>query len=161
MIKTFTIIFSALLVLGCAPAGNSLASDPSYPARVVAVADGNAITVLDAGNNQIQILLYGIDCPERRQPYGNRARQATADAIHGKTVNVHPIEADGYGRTLALVAAPGREMLNSWLVKEGLAWVYPQYCKREDICDRLLELEQEAKENKAGLWADGKSEKGN
>ncbi|MDR1243357.1 MAG: hypothetical protein LBM00_11345 [Deltaproteobacteria bacterium] len=32
-------------------------------------------------------------------------------------------------------------MINSWLVKEGLAWVYPQYCKRADICDRLRELE--------------------
>jgi endonuclease YncB( thermonuclease family) len=45
-------------------------------------------------------------------------------------------------------------MLNSWLVKEGFAWVYPQYCKRADICDRLRELEAAARESKAGLWRD-------
>jgi endonuclease YncB( thermonuclease family) len=48
----------------------------------------------------------------------------------GKDVNVHPVDVDRYGRTVALVAAPGREMLNSWLVKEGLTWVYPQFCTR-------------------------------
>jgi endonuclease YncB( thermonuclease family) len=132
-------------------------SSLAFEARVVSVADGDTITVLDADNTQIRIRLYGIDCPERRQPFGNRARQATADAVMGKTVNVHPIETDRYGRTVAVVAAPGREMLNSWLVKEGLAWVYPQYCKQADICDRLRELEQAARERKAGLWADGEA----
>jgi endonuclease YncB( thermonuclease family) len=126
----------------------------AWQARVVAVADGDTITVLDADNRQTKIRMYGIDCPERRQPYGNRARQATADAVMGKTVNIHPIETDRYGRTVALVAAPGREMLNSWLVKEGLAWVYPQFCKRADVCDRLKKLEQTARMGATGLWAD-------
>jgi endonuclease YncB( thermonuclease family) len=126
----------------------------SYKARVVSVAYGDTITVLDAGKRQIRVHLYGIDCPERWQAFGNRARQATADAVMGKDVNIHPVDVDRCGRTVALVAAPGREMLNSWLVKEGLAWVYPQFCTRADICDRLRELERDAKERKAGLWAD-------
>ncbi|MDR2056597.1 MAG: thermonuclease family protein [Desulfovibrio sp.] len=130
------------------------AAPPSYQARVVSIADGDTITVLDADNRQVKIRLYGIDCPEKRQPYGTRARQATADAVMGKTVNVHPIDTDRYGRTVALVAVPGREMLNGWLVKEGLAWVYPQFCRRADICDRLRELERAAKEGKKGLWQD-------
>jgi endonuclease YncB( thermonuclease family) len=62
-------------------------------------------------------------------------------------------EAAGYAETL--VAAPGRKALNFWLVREGLAWVHPQFCRRTDICDRLRELERTARESKAGLWADG------
>ena len=117
------------------------ASPPSiFPARVISIADGDSITVLTSDNRQIRVRLYGIDCPERKQPYGTRARQATADAVFGKEVNIHPIDTDRHGRTVALVAAPGREMLNSWLVKEGLAWVYPQFCKRADVCDRLKDL---------------------
>jgi endonuclease YncB( thermonuclease family) len=129
----------------------------AFPARVISVADGDTITVLTADHQQIRVRLYGIDCPERRQPFGNRARQATTGAVHGRDVNIHPIDTDRYGRTVALVAAPGREMLNSWLVKEGMAWVYTQYCTRADVCDRLRELEREAREKKVGLWADGKA----
>ena len=140
----------ALLFLASA----ALAAEPSYPARVISIADGDSITVLTSDNRQIRVRLYGIDCPERKQPYGTRARQATADAVMGKDVNVHPIDTDRYGRTVALVSAPGREMLNGWLVKSGLAWVYPQFCKRADICDRLRELERAARESKVGLWKD-------
>jgi endonuclease YncB( thermonuclease family) len=132
----------------------TLPAAETFTARVVSIADGDTITVLDADNRQVKVRLYGIDCPERKQPYGNRARQATADAVMGKEVNVHPISTDRYGRTVALVAAPGREMLNSWLVKEGMAWVYPQFCKRADICDRLRELEAAARAAGKGLWAD-------
>jgi endonuclease YncB( thermonuclease family) len=121
---------------------------------VISVQDGDTITVLDADNRQIKVRLYGVDCPEKGQPYGNRARRATADAVMGEEVNVHVMDTDRYGRTVALVAAPGREMLNGWLVKAGLAWVYPQFCTRADICDRLRELERAARAAKAGLWAD-------
>jgi endonuclease YncB( thermonuclease family) len=144
------LVLLALLCLALPPSAHS----DSLQARVVAVANGDTITVLDAGKRQVKIRLYGIDCPEKKQPFGNRARQATADAVMGKDVTVHPINTDRYGRTVALVAAPGREMLNSWLVKEGLAWVYPLFCRRADICDRLKELEQSARESKAGLWVD-------
>jgi endonuclease YncB( thermonuclease family) len=144
----------AIIGILFAPFVSAFAADASFTALVVSVADGDTITVLDSDKKQIKVCLYGIDCPERRQAYGNRARQATADAVMGRTVNIHPIETDRYGRTVAIVAAPGREMLNSWLVKEGLAWVYERYCNRADICDRLRELEQEARAGKAGLWAD-------
>jgi endonuclease YncB( thermonuclease family) len=131
----------------------ALAAEPSYTARVVSIADGDTITVLNADNRQIKIRLYGIDCPERKQPYGNRARQAIAKAVMGQTVNIHPMSTDRYGRTVALVAAPGREMLNTWLVKQGLAWVYERYCGA-DICDRMRQLEREASAKRKGLWAD-------
>jgi endonuclease YncB( thermonuclease family) len=126
----------------------------SFQARVVSIADGDTITVLDADKRRIKIRLYGIDCPEKGQPFGTRARQATADAVMGKDVGIRPVDTDRYGRTVALVSAPGREMLNGWLVRTGMAWVYMQHCKRADICGRLRELEREARESKSGLWAD-------
>jgi endonuclease YncB( thermonuclease family) len=119
----------------------------AFEARVVSIQDGDTITVqTEQGGKPVRVRLYGIDCPERKQPFGNRARQATAEAVMGKDVNIHQVDKkDRYGRTVAIVAAPGREALNSWLVKEGLAWVYPQFCKRADPCDRLRALEQEAR----------------
>ena len=43
--------------------------------RVVGVADGDTLTILDATNTQHKIRLADIDAPESGQPYGNRAKQ--------------------------------------------------------------------------------------
>jgi endonuclease YncB( thermonuclease family) len=144
-------ILVLILILAFPPA--ALAQD-HYSARVIGITDGDTIKVLTADKQQIKIRLYGIDCPERRQAWGNRAREAASEAVFGKDVYIYPVNTDRYGRVVAIVAAPGQENLNAWLVKSGLAWVYPQYCKRPEICDRLRALEQEAREDKIGLWAD-------
>ena len=146
---TFFIFYSFFLIL---PAhGGDLSK---FIARVIAVADGDTITVLTADNQQVKIRLYGIDCPESRQPFGNRAKQATSDAVFGKDVTVQPIETDRYGRTVGIVFMPGDETLNGLLVHEGMAWVYQQYCRQKAICDPLKELENTARSKNRGLWAD-------
>ena len=53
----------------------------------------------------MRIRLYGIDCPESKQAFGNRARQATANAVHGKDVIVRPMDKDRYGRLVGIVSA--------------------------------------------------------
>lgn len=41
--------------------------------KVIRVADGDTITILDEDNTQIKIRLYGIDCPESHQDFGTVA----------------------------------------------------------------------------------------
>lgn len=43
--------------------------------KVVRVADGDTITILDATNTQNKIRLYGIDAPEKAQDFGNKSRE--------------------------------------------------------------------------------------
>jgi endonuclease YncB( thermonuclease family) len=43
---------------------------------VVAVADGDTLTILDAGRQQRRIRLAEIDAPEKRQPFGQRSKQS-------------------------------------------------------------------------------------
>jgi len=47
--------------------------------KVVRVADGDTITILDDDNTQIKIRLYGIDCPESCQDFGTVAKKFWAD----------------------------------------------------------------------------------
>jgi micrococcal nuclease len=72
--------------------------------------------------------------------------------VLGKTVEVVPVDQDRYDRTVAVVSVDG-QCLNEALVREGLAWVYGQYCKKR-FCRDWSELEALARKNGQGLWAD-------
>ena len=125
-----------------------------YTVRVISVADGDMNTVLTANKQQAKIRLYGIDCPATGQEYVHRARAATRFAVAGKDVNVRLMDDGRQGQFAAVVEIPDVSVsLNAFLVLEGLAWVNPQLCTDEDICGPLREKEQEAREQKKGLWA--------
>ena len=55
--------------------------------RVVGVADGDTITVLDADKVQHKIRLAGIDAPEKKQPFGNRSKESLSELTFDKTVD--------------------------------------------------------------------------
>ena len=127
-----------------------------YPAwawtgKVVGVSDGDTITVLRDRHPQ-KIRLYGIDCPEKRQPFGTRAKQFTSDMVFGKAVEVDPVDTDRYGRTVAFVVV-GNRLLNEELIRSGLAWVYDRYCY-DSICDNWKNFQLRARLDKRGLWGD-------
>jgi len=64
---TFALILSILL------------STSSFTALVVRVTDGDTIVVLTNDKKQIKIRLEGIDCPEYKQDFGYKAKQATSN----------------------------------------------------------------------------------
>ena len=87
---------------------------------------GNAITVLDGdtvevlqNNRAVRIRLNGIDCPEKGQAYGQRAKQAASGLVFGKEVTLQTYGLDKYGRTIANVLLPDGTNVNYTLVKEG------------------------------------------
>jgi len=47
--------------------------------KVINVADGDTITLLDDTNTQHKIRLTGIDAPEKRQALGNVSKQSLAE----------------------------------------------------------------------------------
>ena len=75
--------------------------------RVVGVADGDTITVLDNTNTQHKIRLAGIDAPEKKQPFGNVSKKSLSDLVYGKQVSVDYNKQDRYGRTVGKVMAEG------------------------------------------------------
>jgi micrococcal nuclease len=74
----------------------------AWSGKVVGVTDGDTITVLHAGRGE-KIRLYGIDCPEKGQAFGTKAKQATSTLVFGKVVEVALLDVDRYGRTVAFV----------------------------------------------------------
>lgn len=120
-----------------------------FSARVIGVIDGDSIKVLKEGKEE-KVRLVGIDCPEKRQPFGRHAKEFTAAQSFGKEVLVQDSGRDRYGRTLAEVILPDGRSLNKELLKAGLAWWFRKYSN--DLS--LKELESEARMSKRGLWAE-------
>jgi len=117
--------------------------------RVVGVSDGDTITVLQ-DNKQYKIRLYGIDTPEKKQDFGQKAKQFTSGLVYRQKVTVIPKDKDRYGRTVGIVYI-NNKCLNEELIINGLAWVYRKYCNDTD-CKRWSLQEAIAREKKLGLW---------
>lgn len=124
----------------------------AFIGKVVGVADGDTVTVLAEGNTTIKVRLYGIDAPENRQDFGNKAKQAISSLVFGKVVDVEPMDQDRYGRTVARIFIDGQDLCEA-LVRAGMAWVYRTYCREKPTCDNWLVLEYEARVAGVGLWA--------
>lgn len=116
--------------------------------RVVRVADGDTLSLLDAGNQQHRLRLYGIDAPEREQPHGGNAAHALATRVADQRVDAVVVDTDDYGRKVATVYLNG-ENLNLWLVEQGHAWWYRYHARHEH---RLESAEQAARAANRGLW---------
>ncbi|MCD9015200.1 thermonuclease family protein [Parachryseolinea silvisoli] len=116
--------------------------------NVVSIADGDTFTLLTSENEQIRIRLHGIDCPEKKQDFGAKAKQFLSDMIFQKSVNVREMDVDRYGRTIGMVTIDGINV-NEALLKAGLAWHYKKY----DQNPTWARLDEEASQAKRGLWS--------
>jgi micrococcal nuclease len=122
----------------------------AFKGTVLLIADGDTITVVHNGKPE-KIRLYGIDTPESKQVFGTGAKNFTYAMVYRKSVNVEPVTTDRYGRTVGIVNVD-KKCLNSELIRNGLAWVYDKYWKK-DMCDKWQQLEETARQSKTGLWS--------
>lgn len=116
--------------------------------RVVAVVDGDTLTVLDGRRTEVRVRLSDIDTPERGQPWADRAGQALAELVFGREVRVDVRDSDRFGRTVGRVFV-GAQDVNAEMVRRGNAWVFRRYSDDPD----LLRLEAAAQAACRGLWS--------
>ncbi|HEX4142983.1 MAG TPA: thermonuclease family protein [Pirellulales bacterium] len=117
--------------------------------KVVRIADGDTITVLDANKVQHKIRLAEIDAPEKGQAFGTKSKERMSEKVGDKEVVVHWTKKDRYGRIVGDVLL-GERRINLEMIQDGLAWHYKRYSKSRE----LAEAEEEARKAKKGLWVD-------
>jgi len=137
------ILFPALLVL------IQLCFSYSVTGKVVAVKDGDTIEILN-NDQTYRLRLDGVDCPEKNQAFGQKAKEFTSSLCFGKTVRAEISENDRYGRYISRVYLTDKKSLNEELLKAGMAWHYKEYNRETKLAD----MELSAKSRKLGLWAD-------
>ena len=123
--------------------------------RVVAIADGDTLTVLDDRKQQHRIRLDGIDAPEARQPFGDRSRQSLRDLAHGRDAEADCPKVDKYKRLVCRVTV-GEVDVGLEQIKRGMAWHFKRYEaeQRPEDLRAYGDAEVEARAERRGLWRD-------
>lgn len=108
---------------------------PIQYGKVIKVYDGDTITIASVLPNttepiyRFSIRLNGIDTPEIRgktqeeKELAIQVRDALAEKIYGKMVELRNVGNEKYGRVLAEIYLDG-ENINQWLVDENFAVAY-------------------------------------
>ncbi len=128
--------------------------------KVTKVIDGDTIKL----ENDEVVRYIGIDTPETVHPskpvqcFGEEASKKNTELVEGKEVKLEKdvSDTDKYDRLLRYVHV-GDTFVNDYLVRNGYAYSssYPPDVKYQD---QFAQAEEEARENKRGLWADGACE---
>jgi endonuclease YncB( thermonuclease family) len=134
-----------IALLFCLATASAHATDIN--GRVVGVADGDTLTVLDSSKGLNKIRLHQIDAPEKKQDFGQRSKQSLSELAYGKQVRVETFDTDKYGRTVGKVWVNGKDA-NLEQVKRGMAWVYEKYATEP----AYFSAERDARMNRMGLW---------
>ena len=137
---------------------------------VVGISDGDTLTARcgePGAYEQVKVRLQGIDAPERKQPFGERARQALAELTFQKEAELRCTKTDRYKRQVCSVwvspasAPTGPRTLDAGLamITQGMAWWYRSYAREQSPQERgqYEFAEQEAKAHRAGLWHDSEA----
>lgn len=145
----FLLVVAALLT-------SSFVSAETIQGKVIRVADGDTITILDQTITQHKIRLAGIDAPEKGMPFGQKSKEHLSDLVAGKQVQVETNKVDRYGRNVGKVIVDGLDA-NLSQIDAGFAWHYKAYEREQSVVDRLAydKAEKRAREAKKGLWLDG------
>jgi len=121
--------------------------------RVVAVSDGDTLTLLDLTHQQHKIRLAGIDAPEKAQDFGQKSKSSLSAMVFGQNATADCRKQDRYQREVCVVSV-GRNDVGLEQVRLGMAWWYQQYAKEQTPQERVdyEQAEFMAKIHRTGLW---------
>lgn len=122
--------------------------------------------------NTLPIRICTIDTPETAkfgksgQPFGEEAKEKMKGLVESKNIEVRLLSKDQYGRAVGQVFVPRRlpflprQGVDEIMLKEGLAEVYQGMGAVYGSLgkDAYLELEEEARSTKKGMWSQGTRE---
>lgn len=153
MLKTEAQRALALVAVIVSLAYGPFADAAELAGRVVRVADGDTVTVLDARNEQHKIRLSGIDAPELKQAFGRVSKRHLSDLVADKHVLVEWYKQDRYGRIVGKVLVDGRDV-NLQQIEAGMAWHFKRYEMEQPLEERIVygAAEKKAREEHTGLW---------
>jgi len=128
------------------------ASAETISGKVVAITDGDTLTIVDNDRKRHRIRLAEVDAPERKQPFGTESRKSLAEICAKKSAVVETVGKDP--RVIGKVTCAGVDA-GAEQVRRGMAWVFAGASLPNSP---LPEMEAHARLRGLGLWAGDKPE---
>ena len=100
----------------------AVANTQEIKGQVVEIIDGNTLTLKSAENETYKIVLFGIDCPELGQKYGDKAKKCLERLMRNQKVTAQIMGKDRMGNHIAIVTTDKNLDPRFQLLEEGLAW---------------------------------------
>lgn len=116
--------------------------------KVVKIVDGDTFDLLTIADTIVRVRLQGIDCPERKQDYCQKAKDYLGALVFGREVVCTYLKTDRNKRIIGDVYS-GKDHINFLMVQEGFAWHYKKYSS--DL--KLAEAEPNARKAKREIWS--------
>lgn len=141
----FVLLLHVIILPGVSIAGSI------YESPVTRISDGDTFSIRYQ-ENIFKIRVFGIDCPEMGQTYGEEAKAFVQRILPiGRAIKWEYLYTDRFKRAVAIVYLSDGSTLQEALIQEGLAWVYERYCDRP-ICEDWRSMESQARAKGVGLW---------
>lgn len=123
--------------------------------RVVGVVDGDTVDVLSAERVRWRVRVAGIDSPEKKQAFGQKAKQVMSDLVYYQTVTIVWTKKDRNDRLVGKILREGSD-IGLHMIRLGMAWHFKKYASTQSPQDRDLyaNAEIQARAGRRGLWAD-------
>ncbi|WP_236860492.1 thermonuclease family protein [Campylobacter californiensis] len=96
-------------------------------------------------NKEQTIRLFGINAPEKKEPYFGKSKQILTKKINRKKVEIEHLYYDKYKRSVSKVFLRNKD-ISKFMVKNGHAIAFRKYSKD------YIRDENYAKNKKLGLW---------
>ena len=148
ILKSIILILTTIICTSCL---SSPAFAYTIQGKVIYIYDGDTIK-LKTENQYHRIRLASIDAPEKDQPYGIESTLLLRKLLQKNTVLANIIDTDKYGRKIAYIQLENKD-ISSIMLANGAAWHYKAFDKTSAKYDLHYALEQQARINKRGLWA--------
>lgn len=141
-----------LVVSGCS--SEKGLTPPSGPYKVAEVFDGDSFNLIAANQQIVRVRIAGIDAPEKRQPYSNKAKESLESLLTSGSITLTPVKVDRFERWVAHVSV-NQEDVGLIQIQRGYAWFFTRY--QQDLDDRrksnYARAEEQARRDGLGLWA--------
>ncbi len=141
---------SLIAFSGPVPAMQTLPGEgETFVAKVTRVINCDTL-MLQYQRREVLVKPNGIDCPEKRQPYGREAQRYMIFMTRGLDVGVKVVGTASNGALIGEVVLPDGRVLSPLAVEEGMAW----WDRSSKSDPKLHEIQELAQASRKGLWAD-------
>ncbi len=144
----FVLIVLVLIFVLLLSSKAAKASDMPAIKQILEVVDGNTLKVSTIENDTFIVKLKGVDAPEFGQEFAQESLNYLQELVADKNVLIEYSGKDRWGNRLVYVTTKNGKSVNELMIKEGYGWVDRFFLNQTN----LMELQQVAQSNNAGLW---------